>query len=244
MNGTSIEPHHVPVKEQVIDESEQIRRDFATAWAQISGPWGVAPSTAAVQGYLLLSPGPRTEAEIRKALGLSHRAAFGALAECERWGLTEQAEPQRTGSRGPAGRAIVAVGDPWEWFRRVAASWKSRETDPALPILEDCLKRAGRAGDAGLEAKVQLLVDFARQYEHGLSAVVSSDAATIARLFGVLTRIDDAAIRRMLSVLAEIPEEELATAAVRISSMRPSLLRRLVRLASNPGLARLLDRFG
>jgi len=44
--------------------------------------------------------------------------------------------------------------------------------------------------------------------------------------------------------MAEIPEEELATAPEWISSMRPSLLRRLVRLASQSGLARLLDRFG
>ena len=54
--------------------AEQIRRAFAAAWGDIGAAWGVAPSTAAVQGYLLVHPEPLTEPEIRRALGLSHRA--------------------------------------------------------------------------------------------------------------------------------------------------------------------------
>ena len=54
---------------------ETIRRDFAAAWGHIGSAWGVAPSTAAVQGYLLVHGGPLTSGEIQQALGLSHRSA-------------------------------------------------------------------------------------------------------------------------------------------------------------------------
>ncbi len=68
--------------------------------------WGIAPSTAAVQGYLLVHGGPVTDAELREALGLSHRAIRLALASCEEWGIVRRAdEPRRSGRRGPAGRA-------------------------------------------------------------------------------------------------------------------------------------------
>jgi DNA-binding transcriptional regulator GbsR (MarR family) len=227
-----------------VDESERIRRDFAAGWARVGEAWGIAPSTAAVQGYLLLAPGPLTEAELRDALGLSHRAAFGALAECERWGLVEQVEPHRTGRRGPAGRAWVAVGDHWEWFRRVVGSRKARETDPTLPLLEACLERAAAAGDVPLGERIGSLVSFVREFDRGVGVVVGSDAATLARLFGVLGRLDDTTLRSLFGALAAVPSEELATAATRVATMRPAVLRRLLRLAGQPGVARLLDRFG
>jgi DNA-binding transcriptional regulator GbsR (MarR family) len=114
-------------------DAEDLRRSFAAAWGRIGASWGVAPSTATVQGYLLVSDGPLSEPEVRRALGMSHRAASLALAQCEEWGLIERAEtPRRSGQRGPAAVAWTVVRDHWEWFRRVAAARKQRETDPVL----------------------------------------------------------------------------------------------------------------
>ncbi len=227
-----------------MSEAEAIRRDFAAGWARVGEAWGIAPSTAAVQGYLLIHGGPLTETELREALGLSHRAAFGALAECERWGLATTVEPHRSGRRGPAGRAWVPVGDHWEWFRRVVASRRERETDPVVPLLEACLRRAEASGDGALRERVAALVDFTHDFDRGVGAVVGSDATTIAHLFGVLSRLDDATVQRLLASLAAVPADELALAARRVASMRPQVLRRLLRLAGQPGVARLLDRLG
>ncbi len=235
---------HVPVKEQVITEPEAIRRDFAAGWAKVGEAWGIAPSTAAVQGYLLIHGGPLTETELREALGLSHRAAFGALAECERWGLAATVEPRRSGRRGPAGRAWIPVGDHWEWFRRVVASRKQRETDPVVPLLEACLGRAEACGDEALRRRIASLVGFTHDFDRGVGAVVGSSATTIAHLFGVFSRLDDATLARLLASLAAVPEDDLAVAARRMASMRPSALRRLLQLAGQPGVTRLLDRFG
>ena len=116
--------------------AERIRREFARAWGEIGAAWGVAPSTATVQGYFLAHGGPLTEPEIRGALDLSHRAAALALAECAEWGLIERAPvARRTGRRGPAATAYLAVGDNWEWFHRVAKARKERETDPVIPVI-------------------------------------------------------------------------------------------------------------
>ena len=86
-----------------VDEVEQIRRRFAAAWGQMGAAWGVPPSTAMVQGYMLVHGGPVTDKELQDALGLSHRAIRLALEDCEEWGIVRRAaEPRRSGRRGPA----------------------------------------------------------------------------------------------------------------------------------------------
>src|SRR3954467_4774448 len=108
---------------------EEGRRGFGPAWGRMGGAgggppgWGgggggmgaaggVPPSTAEVQGYLLVHGGPLTDAEIRDALGLSHRAVRLALEDCEAWGIIKRApDVRRSGRRGPAGRAWIAVDD-------------------------------------------------------------------------------------------------------------------------------------
>jgi DNA-binding transcriptional regulator GbsR (MarR family) len=225
-------------------DDDGIRRDFAASWARVGAAWGIAPSTAAVQGYFLVHGGPLTETELRTALAMSHRAAFAALAECEAWGLIEPAAPQRSGRRGPASRAWVVVGDPWEWFRRVAASRIDRETSPVLPLVEASLARARAAGDADLVARLQALGEFAAAFDRGAAALVSADARAIGHLVGLLARLDQETVGRLLASLAEVPGDELAAAAGSVARMRPAVLRRLLRLASQPGVSRVLERLG
>ena len=55
----------------LIDEA--IRRRFASGWARMGAAWGVAPSTAAVQGYLLVQGGPITDKELQDALAAAGR---------------------------------------------------------------------------------------------------------------------------------------------------------------------------
>jgi DNA-binding transcriptional regulator GbsR (MarR family) len=226
------------------DGGEGVRRAFAADWARVGAAWGISPSTATVQGYFLVHGGPLTETQLRAALGMSHRAAFAALAECEAWGLVEAAPPQRSGRRGPAGRAWVVVGDPWEWFRRVAASRIDRETSPVLPLVEASLARARAAGDADLVARLEALRAFAAAFDRGATAIVGADAASIGHLLELLARMDPETVRRLLASLGEVPGEELAAAAGSVARMRPAVLRRLLRLAAQPGVARVLERLG
>jgi DNA-binding transcriptional regulator GbsR (MarR family) len=224
------------------EDPERIRRDFARAWGSIGAAWGVTPSTAAVQGYLLLHGGPVTEAELRAALGLSHRAALVALRDCESWGLIEAAPPRRAGQRGPAARAWLPVGDHWEWFRRVAAARKERETDPVLPLLEECAHRAARADDPDLRTRLDAMLAFVHQFHKGVEAVVRADPRALGRLFAVLAKLDDGSLDRLLRVIVAIPEDELVRAATTLSGMSAGSLRAFVTLANAPGLSRLLGR--
>jgi len=231
------------------DSADAIRRDFATAWGEIGAAWGIAPSTAAVQGYFLTHGGPLTEPEIRRALGLSHRAASLALAECEAWGLIERSEaPRRSGQRGPAATAYLVVGDNWEWFRRVASARQQRETDPVLPVIERCVTQAreGAAAHpddpelADLRERLDGLLRFVRLFDRGVGAFTTADADTTANLFALLGELDDATLQRLLGLAGSLPGEELAAALNTVSRLSPTAVRRLLALSRTPGLARIL----
>ena len=228
--------------------AEALRRSFASAWGEIGAAWGIAPSTATVQGYLLVSDGPLSEPEVRRALGMSHRAASLALAQCEEWGLVERAEaPRRSGQRGPAATAWTVVDDHWEWFRRVAMARKERETDPVLPVIERCVEQArelaGAESDpelAGLGERFAGLLEFVRRFDRGVEIFVRGDARAIEGVFAALSRVDDETVDRLWSLFEELGPDETLRAVEQLATLSPSAARRLIALADQPVLRKLV----
>jgi DNA-binding transcriptional regulator GbsR (MarR family) len=220
-------------------DAEQIRRQFAEAWGEIGAAWGVARSTAAVQGYLLVHPEPLTEPEIRRALGLSHRATSLALTQCQEWGVLERTTPRRTGRRGPAAVAYVTVGDHWAWFRRVAAARRERETAPVIPAIQRCVDLATAGGSdpehADLAHRLRGLLRFAELFDRGVGDVVRADARSIERLFEVVGQLDDATGARLWRLIDASSPEETAAALKALSRMPPAAAHRLMALARLAG---------
>lgn len=232
-----------------ISHAERLRRSFATAWGDIGAAWGIAPSTATVQGYLLVSDGPLSEPEVRKALGMSHRAASLALAQCEEWGLIERADaPRRSGQRGPAAAAWTVVGDHWEWFRRVAAARKQRETDPVLPVIARCAEEAKDAAAdpaadpelAQLGERLDSLLAFVQRFDRGVEVFVRGDARAIEGLFTALEQLEPDTVERLWALLADLGPEEMAKALTALARLPPPSARRLVALADQPVLQKLI----
>jgi len=229
--------------------AEELRRSFAAAWGEIGAAWGVAPSTATVQGYLLVSDGPLSEPEVRRALGMSHRAASLALAQCEEWGLIERATAtRRSGQRGPAATAWTVVDDHWEWFRRVAAARRQRETDPVLPVIARCTREARDAashdGDdeelSRLGDRLAALLEFVTRFDRGVEAFVRGDARAIEGLFAALDRLKPQTVERLWGLLGELEPAELTRALETLAKLPPPAVRRLVALADQPVLQKLI----
>lgn len=228
--------------------AEALRRSFAQAWGEIGAAWGVAPSTATVQGYLLVSDGPLSEPEVRRALGMSHRAASLALAQCEEWGLIERAEvPRRSGQRGPAATAWNVVDDHWEWFRRVAIARKERETDPVLPVIARCVTEARDLAAAGSDAELARLGErfasllaFVERFDRGVEIFVRGDARAIEGVFAALAKLDDATVDRLWALVGELGPEDTVRAVEALATLSPAAARRLINLADQPVLRKLV----
>lgn len=220
--------------------AEQIRIGFADAWGVMGAAWGIPPSVARVHGYILSHSRPLTEREIREALGLSHRAASLALAECEAWGLVERVpDPLRIGRRGPGAVAYTKIGDHWVWFQRIAGQRKHRETDPILPTIEAAMTEAEAvaAGAPPGSEVVQLhewlteFMGFVRLFDRAVDLVARAESSEIARGFAVLARLDDATLDRLLRLFGSLPDDELAATLAAISRVSPGVARKVLSAA-------------
>jgi DNA-binding transcriptional regulator GbsR (MarR family) len=223
---------------------EEIRRSFARAWGEIGAAWGVAPSTAMAQGYFLAHGGPLTEPEVRRALGVSHRAASLALKQCEDWGLIQRSPvARRSGQRGPAATAWEVVGDHWEWFRRVSAARLERETDPVIPVIERCVAQArAAAGEDGadLERRLAQLLEFVQRFDSGVDMFVQGEPQAIARVFAVLDKVDAKTVARLWALVDELEPDEMAAAVKALAKLPPRAVHRLIAIADSAPMRRLL----
>lgn len=229
--------------------AEAIRRRLASAWGEIGSSWGVPPATARVHGYLLAHRRPLSEREIRLALGLSHRATSLALAESASWGLIERVpEARRSGRRGPAGAAWVAVGDHWRWFGRVVEQRRMREGDPAVAAIaraaEEAADASGRAPDdrdlEDLGAWLDGFLGFVRLFDRAAALVARMPPADLERAMTALGGVPDEAALRMLGLLAAVSDDDLS-ALIRVAArLSPGAAPRAARLAARVlgGLAR------
>jgi DNA-binding transcriptional regulator GbsR (MarR family) len=220
---------------------EDIRRAFANAWGEMGAAWGVQPSVARVHGYLLAHGGVLTERDVREALDLSHRAASLALAECESWGLLRRVpDPRKSGRRGPSATAYAVIDDRWRWFQRIAEQRLEREADPLVPRIETCLRYA----DAALETSpndtelIRLqdwltdLLGFVRLFDRAVRLVARAESNEIARGFGVLARLSDDSLDRLLRLFASLPEEDLAATIDAVSRVSPNVARKILAAAN------------
>lgn len=218
-------------------DAERIRIRFADAWGAMGAAWGIPPSVARVHGYILAHSRPLTEREIREALGLSHRAASLAVAECESWGLIERvADPLRIGRRGPGAVAYTKIGDHWVWFQRIAEQRKQRETDPILPTIEAAMAEAEAvAADAPPGSEIVRLrewlaefLGFVGLFDRAVGLVARAETRELARGFAVLARLDDATLDRLLRLFGSLPDDELAVTLEAISRVSPRVARRVL----------------
>jgi hypothetical protein len=113
-----------------------------------------------------------------------------------------------------------------------------------IAILEQCLVEAKKAPDtaeaADLRRRLESLLEFVREFDHALAAVVRAPTDALRKLVAVLATQDDKDLDRLFKSLDDIPEEELAAAVRTIARMPSGSVRRLLRLAGRPTVARLI----
>jgi hypothetical protein len=143
--------------------------------------------------------------------------------------------------------AWSVVDDHWEWFRRVAKARKERETDPVLPVIRRCVTEAHQAAAArsdpelaALGERFSSLLEFVERFDRGVGVFVRGDARAIEGVFAALDQLDDETVERLWALVAELGPDDLVRAAESLSRLPASAARRLIALADQPVLQRLI----
>ena len=227
---------------------EGLRLRVAEAWGTMGAAWGVPPAVARAHGYLLACRGPRTEREIREALGLSHRAATLALERTVDLGLAERVEGRRVRSRGPVGVAYRVLEDDWAWFGRVIAERKATEADPVVAAISILADDAGASSAASpddrdlrdLATWLERFDGFLRAFDRALGVVPALEPRELEALFTVAGALPDASIQRLVRLVGALPPDDVAALADALGRLPPGAVRPAVALLG--GLARATRR--
>jgi hypothetical protein len=95
-------------------------------------------------------------------------------------------------------------------------------------------------GATELRDRLGGLVEFTHRFDHAVDIVVRLDSADIGRLFDLLDRVPDGQVEGLLRTLSAMAADDVVAAADLLSGLSPSALRRLIGLARQPGVAKVL----
>ena len=130
---------------------------FIVQWGEMSAQWGISRSMAQIHALLYLSPEPLAAEDITEILTLARSNVSTSLRELRAWGIVKLVH--RLGDR----RDYFECGqDAWQMLLEILEQRKRREIDPAVEILEDCVKDADKSAteDAYTRKRMSELLDL------------------------------------------------------------------------------------
>lgn len=110
---------------------------FILHWGEMGAVWGVNRSVGQVHALLYLSDRPQTAEDIADTLGLARSNVSNSVKELLGWQLIRKVPVM-----GDRRDFYAAETDLWEMVQRIAEGRKSRELDPTIGVLKNCLTEA------------------------------------------------------------------------------------------------------
>ena len=160
-------------------------RRFVLHWGEMGWRWGVNRTVAQIHALLFLLGRPLNAEEITALLGVARSNVSNSLRELESWKLVRVVH--QVGDRRDH---YETAKDPWELLRIIVRERKSREFDPTLAVLRDCV---AERDFSRLEPEAQKRLRETLSLMDNLSAwtdqMLALEPATLTRLMKLGARI-------------------------------------------------------
>lgn len=152
---------------------------FVVAWGEMGEVWGVNRSVSQIHALLYVSDRPLSADEIADRLRLARSNVSTSLRELLSWSLI-----RRVSALGDRRDFYEAEADVFEMVRRIAAGRKTREIDPAVAALRQCL--AAAEGDARVSDEVRrrfrTMLEFTEGVGRSFDEVLHLPTPVLAKL--------------------------------------------------------------
>jgi len=125
-------------------ELKPVAKRFVLHWGEMGSTWGVNRTVAQIHALLFITGRPMNADEITETLDVARSNVSMSLKELSNWNLIRSVPLM-----GDRRDHYETTTDVWELFRTVVRERKSREFDPTIEVLRDCLK----SGDIASEDK-------------------------------------------------------------------------------------------
>jgi DNA-binding transcriptional regulator GbsR (MarR family) len=167
---------------EITEKSEQMPaaiERFVVAWGEMGEVWGVNRSVSQIHALLYMSERPLSAEDIAERLKLARSNVSTSLRELVSWSLV-----RRVSALGDRRDFYEAEADVFEIVRRIAANRKTREIDPAIAALRQCL--ASAEGDVRVSAEArkrfQSMLDFTEGVARSFDEVLQLPTPVLAKL--------------------------------------------------------------
>jgi len=124
---------------------------FILHWGEMGARWGVNRSMSQIHALLYLSTDAITAEEIGETLRVARSNVSVSLKELQAWDLIQT--ERKLGDRSVY---YMTLDDPWELARRIVKGRKTRELDPTLGVLRDCVIESQDDADLSSETRKRL----------------------------------------------------------------------------------------
>jgi DNA-binding transcriptional regulator GbsR (MarR family) len=161
---------------------------FVLHWGEMGTSWGVNRSVAQIHALLYLSETPLTAEDIAERLAMARSNVSTSLRELLSWNLI-----RRVHAMGDRRDFYEAEADMFEMVRRIAMGRKSREIDPALAVLRNCVAEAksDAAVPASVRKRLTAMLEFTETVDRSFGEIMRLPAPTLMgliRMGGAIAR--------------------------------------------------------
>ena len=135
----------------IYDVLSPLRRRFVMHWGEMGSRWGVNRTVAQIHALLFLSSRPMNAEEIADVLVVARSNVSNSLRELQNFNLVKVVH-----ILGDRRDHFETSKDVWELFRTIVRERKSREFDPTVEMLADCVAEPAFAQeDADVRKRIQ-----------------------------------------------------------------------------------------
>jgi DNA-binding transcriptional regulator GbsR (MarR family) len=132
-----------PVEYKPGDPLGPVARRFVMHWGEMGTRWGVNRTVAQIHALLFLAEEPLSADRIAETLVVARSNVSTSLRELQNLHLVRVVH--RVGDRRDL---FEAIHDVWELLRTIVRERKSREFDPTVALLRDCVADPAFAGES------------------------------------------------------------------------------------------------
>ncbi len=159
---------------------------FVLHWGEMGTQWGVNRSVSQIHAVLYLSPTPLSAEDIAETLSLARSNVSNSLKELLAWKLIT-----RTHVMGDRRDHFEAKTDLWEMLLTIAEGRKTREVDPTLTMLRQCMLEAEEDGNTPeyAIARIARMLEFMDTLTSWYSQVSRLNKPTLVKLMKMGSKV-------------------------------------------------------
>ncbi len=153
-------------------------RRFVLHWGEMGSRWGVNRTVSQVHALLFLMGRPMHAEELAEMLQVARSNVSNSLRELQNWKLVRMTHIQ-----GDRRDHFETAQDPWELMRIIVRERKSREFDPTVAVLHECVQDAGFAKlDRGAQKRIRETLALMESLSSWSDEMLGLESTTLAHL--------------------------------------------------------------